>query len=111
MDWRTAATRRGLRMTDMAEHVGTLVEGVDLSEPLDNETRAMLRAACSERVALLFRGQQHVMPAHTCPSPRGSAAIRTCIRSAITACRRITRSSSWATWRKAARRPATPASA
>ncbi len=71
MDWRQAAAARGLRFTDLAEHVGTLVEGLDLAVPLDDGLRAVLRDGCAERVALLFRDQQHVTPAEYLAFARG----------------------------------------
>ncbi|HTR87341.1 MAG TPA: TauD/TfdA family dioxygenase [Reyranella sp.] len=62
-DWRTAAAHRGLKVTDLAEHVGTSIEGVDLSDELDAETAAIVRRACVERTLLLFRGQDELAPA------------------------------------------------
>ncbi len=56
-DWRTAAASSGLRLTDLSQHVGTAVEGLDLAEHLDTGMVALLRAACSERTVLLFPGQ------------------------------------------------------
>jgi taurine dioxygenase len=61
-DWRQAAERRGLEITDLAEHVGTSIDGLDLSHELDAETVAILRAACVARTLLLFRGQENVAP-------------------------------------------------
>jgi taurine dioxygenase len=62
MDWRLTAADRGWRVTDLAEHVGTWIEGVDLAEPQDAVAIAALRAACAERVVLLFRGQDGLAP-------------------------------------------------
>jgi len=60
IEWRAAAAGRGLRVTDLSEHVGVMVEGIDLAKPQDAMTVAILRAACADRVALLFRGQQEL---------------------------------------------------
>jgi taurine dioxygenase len=62
MDWRSAVLDRGLRVTDLSEHVGLQIEGIDLAEAQDAATIAMLRAACAERVVLLFRGQDALTP-------------------------------------------------
>jgi taurine dioxygenase len=62
MDWRSAAADRGLRVTDLSEHVGAQIEGIDITDVQDAATVAMLRAACAERVVLLFRGQDGLAP-------------------------------------------------
>src|SRR5262249_7978482 len=48
---------------DLAEPVGTSIEGIDLADEHDAEMVAILRAACVERTLLLFRGQQALSPA------------------------------------------------
>jgi taurine dioxygenase len=63
MGWRQAAVNRGLRVTDLAEHVATSIEGLDLSDELDAAMVAIIRAACVERTLLLFRDQQALKPA------------------------------------------------
>ncbi len=63
IDWRGAAATRGLKITDLAENAGTAIEGLDLREPVDAEMVSLLRAACVERVVLLFRGQGELAPA------------------------------------------------
>ena len=63
LDWRTAGAERGLRIEDLAEHVGTSIEGVDLDDEHDAEMVAIIRAACVERTLLLFRGQTGLSPA------------------------------------------------
>ena len=86
MDWRQAAAARGLKVTDLAEHVGTSIGGIDLGDEHDAEMVAIIRAACVERTLLLFRGQQQLEPG------ADSAAGRICTRSATTAWPTITRS-------------------
>jgi putative 2-oxoglutarate oxygenase len=63
MDWRQAAATRGLKVRDLAEHVATSIEGLDLGDELDAEMVAIIRAACVERTLLLFRDQQALTPA------------------------------------------------
>lgn len=53
----TAIRADGLTITPLTEHVGALVEGVDLSRPLDDATVGLLNAAFNDHVALVFRGQ------------------------------------------------------
>jgi taurine dioxygenase len=62
IDWRSTAARKGLRVEALSEHVGAEIAGLDLSEDLDAETVALLRAACAERTVLLFRGQDTLSP-------------------------------------------------
>lgn len=62
-DWRSAASARGLKVTDLAEHVGTSIEGIDLGAEQDEDTIAIIRAACVARTLLLFRGQEELSPA------------------------------------------------
>jgi taurine dioxygenase len=63
IDWRAAAATRGLKVSDLAEHVGTSIEGVDLDGEHDAGMVAIIRAACVERTLLLFRGQTELAPA------------------------------------------------
>src|SRR5438045_763002 len=63
MDWRAAATRRGLTVTELARHVGTRIDGLSLGDEHDAEMVAILRAACVERTLLLFRDQTGLSPA------------------------------------------------
>jgi taurine dioxygenase len=63
LDWREAAARRGLRVSELAQHVGTEIEGLGLGEDHDAEMVAIIRAACVERTLLLFRGQTELTPA------------------------------------------------
>ena len=62
-DWRTIASARRLTVTDLSEHVGSEIAGLNLGEPIDPGMTAMLRAACAERVVLLFRDQHGLDPA------------------------------------------------
>jgi taurine dioxygenase len=62
MDWRSEAEARGLRVTDLSEHVGTALDGFDVSVTPSEADTLMLRAACAERVVLLFRNQEQLSP-------------------------------------------------
>ena len=95
--WRDAAMARGLRLTDLAEHVGTAVEGLDLAGPPDPALVRLLRIACAERVVLVFPGQEALRPA----ADLGFARAVGGTHNGTTAWTTTTRFSSWATWRKA----------
>jgi taurine dioxygenase len=63
MGWRTAAAERGLGVSDLSEHVGVAITGLDLAQPMDAALVALLRAACAERTVILFPGQEALDPA------------------------------------------------
>jgi taurine dioxygenase len=46
-----------IKVTKLTPHVGALVEGVDISQPLDAETKAAVNAAFDDHIALVFRDQ------------------------------------------------------
>jgi taurine dioxygenase len=57
------ATPQALRITKVKEHIGAIVTGVDLAQPIDEATRKALYAAVVENVVLVIRGQAHLTPA------------------------------------------------
>ncbi len=59
-DWRRAAVAHGLAFNDLTDVTGSEVTGLDLAAPLDAATIEILRAACAERIALVFPGQGHL---------------------------------------------------
>jgi taurine dioxygenase len=61
--WRDAAAAHGLKTMDLSEHVGTRIEGVSLTQPPSDALIDLLRAACADRVVLLFPGQSELEPA------------------------------------------------
>jgi taurine dioxygenase len=63
LDWRRDGAARGLRIEDLTTYVGTSIEGIELGDGHDEETVAIVRAACVERTLLLFRGQTGLAPA------------------------------------------------
>jgi taurine dioxygenase len=50
-------TTTTLAVRPLTAHLGAEIEGVDLSEPLDAETKAAIHAALLERIVLVFRDQ------------------------------------------------------
>ena len=49
LDWRQAAAARGLKVTDLAEHVGTAIESIDLGDEHDAEMVAIAGAIIRQR--------------------------------------------------------------
>ena len=111
MDWRQAAAARGLKVSDLAEHVGTSIEGIDLGDEHDAEMVAIIRAACVERTLLLFRGQQQLDPAAYLAFACRFGGRPTCTRSDTIACPTTTRSSWSATCTRSRQASARRASA
>ena len=57
------APAQSMTITKVKEHIGAIVTGVDLSQPVDAETRKKLYDAVIENVVLVIRGQAHLTPA------------------------------------------------
>jgi taurine dioxygenase len=57
------ASTQTMRVTKVKEHIGAIVTGVDLAQPIDEATRKALYAAVVENVVLVIRGQAHLTPA------------------------------------------------
>jgi taurine dioxygenase len=57
------ASSQTMRVTKVKEHIGAIVTGVDLAQPIDEATRKALYAAVVENVVLVIRGQAHLTPA------------------------------------------------
>ena len=94
MDWRQAAAARGLKVTDLAEHVGTSIEGIDLADEHDAEIgRHHTRRLRGAHAAVVSAARPSSSPAAISRSPAISAAGPTCIRCATIACPSTTRSS------------------
>jgi len=62
IDWRHSLAAHGLAAHDLSRHAGTQITGLDLSQPIDEALIPTLRAACAERVVLLFRDQHDLTP-------------------------------------------------
>ena len=54
---RPAAPTETMKVTKLSPHIGAEVTGIDLREPVDDETRRALNAAVVEHVALVIRDQ------------------------------------------------------
>jgi taurine dioxygenase len=52
-----------LQVTKVKEHIGAIVTGVDLANPVDAATQKKLYDAVVENVVLVIRGQAHLTPA------------------------------------------------
>jgi taurine dioxygenase len=52
-----------MKITKVKEHIGAIVTGIDLSQPIDAATQKKLYDAVVENVVLIIRGQAHLTPA------------------------------------------------
>jgi len=57
------ASAQTMKITKVKEHIGAIVTGIDLSEPVDAATQKKLYDAAVENVVLVIRGQAHLTPA------------------------------------------------
>ena len=57
------APAQTMKITKVKEHIGAIVTGIDLSEPVDAATQKKLCDAAVENVMLVIRGQAHLTPA------------------------------------------------
>ena len=54
---------RTVKITKIKEHIGAIVTGIDLAQPIDAATQKKLYDAAVENVVLVIRGQEHLTPA------------------------------------------------
>ena len=54
---------QSMQITKVKEHIGAIVTGLDLAQPLDAATKKKLYDAVVENVVLVIRGQAHLSPA------------------------------------------------
>lgn len=54
---------QGMQITKVKEHIGAIVTGIDLAQPVDAATRQRLYDAAVDNVVLVIRGQAHLTPA------------------------------------------------
>ena len=59
----TRVPTQAMKITKVKEHIGALVTGIDLAQPIDAATRKKLYDAAVENVVLVIRGQAHLTPA------------------------------------------------
>ena len=53
---------RTVKITKVKEHIGAIVTGIDLAQPIDAATQKKLYDAAVENVVLVIRGQEHLTP-------------------------------------------------
>ena len=54
---------RTVKIMKVKEHIGAIVTGIDLAQPIDAATQKKLYDAAVENVVLVIRGQEHLTPA------------------------------------------------
>jgi alpha-ketoglutarate-dependent taurine dioxygenase len=57
------APTQTMKVTKVKEHIGAIVTGMDLAQPIDAATQKKLYDAVVENVVLVIRGQAHLTPA------------------------------------------------
>ena len=62
-----------MRITKVKEHIGAIVTGIDLAQPVDGATQKKLYHAVVENVVLVIRGQEH-SPQASCKLPESCSA-------------------------------------
>src|SRR5689334_17278097 len=53
---------QGMTIEKVKEHIGAIVTGIDLAQPIDAATQKKLYDAVVENVVLVIRGQEHLTP-------------------------------------------------
>ena len=53
----SAVPARSMKIEKVKEHIGAIVTGIDLAQPIDATTRKTLYDAAVENVVLVIRGQ------------------------------------------------------
>src|SRR5215469_9954709 len=53
---------QAMTIAKVKEHIGAIVTGIDLAQPLDAATRKRLYDAAVDNVVLVIRGQAHLTP-------------------------------------------------
>src|SRR5215467_6373110 len=59
----TQAPTQAMKVTKIKDHIGAIVTGLDLAQPVDAHTQKKLYDAAVENVVLVIRGQAHLTPA------------------------------------------------
>jgi len=54
---------QSMKIAKVKEHIGAIVTGIDLAQPIDAATQKKLCDAAVENVVLVIRGQAHITPA------------------------------------------------
>src|SRR5436190_23715592 len=53
---------QAMQITNVKEHIGAIVTGIDLAHPIDGATQKKLYDAAVENVVLVIRGQEQLTP-------------------------------------------------
>src|SRR6185312_1828937 len=53
---------QAMEIAKVKEHIGAIVTGIDLAQPIDRATQKRLYDAVVENVVLVIRGQAHLTP-------------------------------------------------
>src|ERR1051325_1083925 len=53
---------QAMKIEKVKEHIGAIVTGIDLAQPIDTATQKKLYDAVVENVVLVVRGQEHLTP-------------------------------------------------
>src|SRR5258708_23251253 len=53
---------QAMKIEKVKEHIGAIVTGIDLAQPIDGATQKKLYAAAVANVVLVIRGQEHLTP-------------------------------------------------
>src|ERR1700677_3930087 len=59
----SAIAAQSMKIAKVKEHIGAIVTGIDLAQPIDAGTRKELYDAAVDNVVLVIRGQAHITPA------------------------------------------------
>ena len=62
-----------MKITKVKEHIGAIVTGIDLAQPIDGATQKKLYDAVVENVVLVIRGQD-ISPQVRCKRPEKCSA-------------------------------------
>jgi alpha-ketoglutarate-dependent taurine dioxygenase len=64
---------QAMKIEKVKEHIGAIVTGIDLAQPIDAATQKKLYDAVVENVVLVIRGQEHLTRASCRPPGNYSA--------------------------------------
>src|SRR4051794_9378683 len=59
----SAIATQSMKIAKVKEHIGAIVTGIDLAQPIDPAMRKELYDAAVKNVVLVIRGQAHITPA------------------------------------------------
>ena len=59
----STVSAQSMKISKVKEHIGAIVTGIDLAQPIDAATQKQLYDAAVNNVVLVIRGQAHITPA------------------------------------------------